>query len=594
MKLSSLKYIGAVGLLWLSAMLAAYPRYVSADAAVETKKTPAAGTEQAAAPGSAGSYLAARFAHDRGDASAASYYFSHSLGHNPYDENLMKQAIRTHVLAGRMEDAARVAENLVALYDGTQLSHLVLLAEGLRAGKVDVARQHLDKTDPYGLFSVIQPLLQAWVALGETGKPAPVPVSEHIGKLQVFDPLIAFQNALVFDAGGDNDNARTYYKQVAQDLTGTNYRVLLPLLNFYARQGEKETARAIFDQYVKENRASQLTDGLSFEQALSDAVRKDGKPFAANAAEGVAEALFALAGMLYGENVTTETQLYLQLALRLRTDMPDALLILGSIMEERGDAAQATAYLDRIAKGGPVYRRAQLRKAFLLSSQNHAPEALTLLKDLRKEFQASPDVLVAQGDVERKLSRFDRAAESYTQALELDGKKLQEHEWPILFARGISYERDGEWEKAEADFRAALELYPDQPDVLNYLGYSWLMKGTHLEKAKSMLEQAVAERPEDAHIIDSMGWALYLLADYNGALDYLEQAVNLMPSDPVVNDHYGDALWQVGRRNEARFQWERALYFGPESEEQREKIEAKLKSGLASTASPGRISAARN
>ena len=376
-------------------------------------------------------------------------------------------------------------------------------------------------------------------------------------------------------------------------MSGTSYRVLLPLLNFYQRQGDTKAAKDIFSQYVEENNAAQVTDGLTFEKALADAVRKDGKPFAANATEGVGEALFALAGMLYGESVTAETQLYLQLALRLRPEMSDALLMLGSIMEEREDFKQAMTYYERIPRGGPVYRRAQVRIAFLMAAEGKGEKALTLLEALQKEFPGSPDILVSQGDVYRKLSRFDDATDAYTRALELGGSTLREHQWPILFARGISYERDGDWQRAEGDFNKALELYPDQPDVLNYLSYSWLMKGTNLDKAKAMLEKAVSERPEDAHIIDSMGWALYLLGDYPGAIEYLEQAVNLMPGDPVVNDHYGDALWQIGRRNEARFQWERALYFRPE-EEDRVKIKAKLKSGLAVKEAPTHISSARN
>ncbi len=591
-----LKYAAFTAFLAISVSLAAFPRYVSADTTTESTADKKQNIQQGAEVrnyGKAGSYLAARYARDNGDATAASYFFAHSLGHSPYDEGLMKQAVRTHVLAGRMDDAVRVAENLSALYDGTQLSHLVLLIDGLRNNKLDAARSHLESTEEYGLFSVVQPILKSWITFAQTGKPEEISVSEHLSKLQVFDGMLAFQNALILDVAGQPEKARSYYDQVAQDTHGMNYRAVLALLDFYRRQGDTAAVDALYERYQTENRSNPLTEGATKEQMLKEAQGENGAPMIANARDGVAEALFTLAGMLYGENVTAETQLYLQLALYLRPGMQEAMLMLGSIMEDRGDDDKAIAIFDAIAPQGPVYRRAQVRKAFLLAAQEKTGQAMSLLEDLQKRYPLSPDILISQGDIYRKQSRFDRAADAYTDALELSGKERTESQWPILFARGISYERDGEWDKAEADFKQALAIYPDQPDVLNYLGYSWLMQGTNLAKAKDMLEQAVAERPEDAHIIDSMGWALYMLGDYNGALKYLEQAVNMMPGDPVVNDHYGDVLWQLGRRNEARFQWERALHFGPE-EDERGKIETKLKSGLAAKATSARISAAQN
>lgn len=534
--------------------------------------------------GEVGSYLAGRYARQRGDADAASYYFSHSLANDPYDENLMKQAVRTHVLAGRVEDAAHIAGNLSALYDGTQVSHLVLLAHSMRNNDFATARKELLAMEGFGLFSVIQPVLEGWVSFAESGTVKPIVLNEHIKQLMVFDPFITFQNALLFDVAGNVGEAQKYYEAATQDISGMSYRNLLTMMDFYRRYGHEEKARALFDRYVVENRTTQVVEGETYETVIKDLQRADGKPFIASAVEGLAEELFAVAGMLYGENVTAETQLYLRLALYLRPDMAEGQLMLGSILEEEGTPQKALAFYDAIADTGPLNRRAQIRKAFILAEMNRSGEALKLLEGLTEKYPQSADVRITQGDVYRKESQFSKAVESYSAALEIKGEKLEEYHWPILYARGISYERDGEWDKAENDFKAALALYPDQPDVLNYLGYSWLMKGTNLEQAKQMLEQAVAERPEDAHIVDSMGWALYKLGDYKGALEYLEQAVDLMPSDPVVNDHYGDALWRNGRHTEARFQWDRALFFKPEDVD-RERIEAKLKSGLADDAS---------
>lgn len=533
--------------------------------------------------GEAGSYLAGRYARRVGDADAASYYFSHSLSSDPYDENLMKQAVRTHVLAGKIDDAARIADNLAALYDGTQVSHLVLLARALRNHDLAKARHELAGMEEFGLFSVVRPVLEAWVSFAETGKAKPITLNEHIKQLEVFDSLVTFQNALLFDAAGDRENAQRYYELAAEDISGLSYRNLLAALNFYRRQGQEERARAVFDRFTAENRAAQEVEGESYETVAGESRRADGKPLVASAAEGLAEELFAMAGMLYGENVAAEVQLYLRLALYLRPDMGEGKLMLGAILEGQGMPQKALAFYDTVADAGPLHCRAQIRKAFVLAEMHRPGEALTLLAALAERYPGNAELWITRGDIHRSEGQFAKAAEAYSAALEVKGERLEAYHWPILYARGISYEREGDWERAEKDFKAALALYPGQPDVLNYLGYSWLMKGVNLDEAKKLLEQAVAERPEDAHIVDSMGWAMYKLGDYSAALDYLEQAVDLMPSDPVVNDHYGDALWRIGRRMEARFQWDRALHFCPE-EGEREKIEGKLKSGLAQDA----------
>ena len=132
---------------------------------------------------------------------------------------------------------------------------------------------------------------------------------------------------------------------------------------------------------------------------------------------------------------------------------------------------------------------------------------------------------------------------------------------------------------AEESFKKALELRPDQPYVLNYLAYSWVEKGLHLDEASEMLRNAREQRPNDAYIIDSVGWVHYQLGAYDNAVIDLEEAVELLPQDPIVNDHLGDAYWQVGRKREARFQWNRSLSPDPEPDTI-SIIENKIKFGL--------------
>jgi Flp pilus assembly protein TadD len=204
---------------------------------------------------------------------------------------------------------------------------------------------------------------------------------------------------------------------------------------------------------------------------------------------------------------------------------------------------------------------------------------VALLEEMALREPERPDPLVTMGDLLRGEDRFAEAEAAYTRALERLPVIEQRH-WRLLYARGIAYERTKRWPQAESDLVKALELEPEQPFVLNYLGYSWVDQGLNLDRAKAMLHRAVELRPEDGFIVDSLGWAYYRLGDLDKAVTYLERAVELEPGDPVINDHLGDAYWRVGRQREARFQWRRALTFEPEADLV-PTIQAKLANGLA-------------
>ena len=192
---------------------------------------------------------------------------------------------------------------------------------------------------------------------------------------------------------------------------------------------------------------------------------------------------------------------------------------------------------------------------------------------------ARADVLVKLGDILRSNKRFGESVEAYDMAIEHIGA-IKERHWILLYSRGIALERSKQWSRAEKDFLAALKLHPNQPYILNYLGYSWVDQGINLDRAKAMIERAVKLRPNDGYIVDSLGWALFRIREFPVAVQHLERAVELRPQDPTINDHLGDAYWRVGRRNEARFQWHRSLSLGPEPD-QAVRIRSKIKDGLA-------------
>jgi tetratricopeptide (TPR) repeat protein len=292
----------------------------------------------------------------------------------------------------------------------------------------------------------------------------------------------------------------------------------------------------------------------------------------------MAEAYAALAGALRSQGSADFALILSQLALRLRPGLATALVLTSDALADGGHDEQALAALDRVSAEDPLAPVVGLRRAALLDKLDRTEEAVALLRRLAEAYPAMPQPPARLGDLLRRRNRFAEAAQAYDQALERSGTGGAQ-QWPLLYARGIARERSGDWARAEADLLRALELSPEQPYVLNYLGYTWAEQGKNLDRAKAMLLRATELRPQDGNIADSLGWVLFRLGDLPGAVTWLEKAVELEPRNSTVNDHLGDAYWATGRQREGRFQWRRALTMEPEPEEL-VKIEGKLRDGL--------------
>ncbi|MFO1241709.1 MAG: tetratricopeptide repeat protein [Rickettsiales bacterium] len=536
--------------------------------------------------GKAGSYLAARYASRHQDNQKASYFLSHTLEHDPYNTGLMGKVIRQYVLSGDIDNAVKVAENSASLNEKNNLLHLLLFVNAVKKDDNANAKLHLDAIDGFGLNAITKPFYEAWLSYQATHNVKEIKPAIEL-KNSFYDALKYYQQALIYDLSGDMRKASLYYELATKKPDQDPYRVIVAAVDFYRRQGDLERARGLYKSYQQESDGNLIADTADADQLMKELSSHGNKKLVSSPSEGVAEVLLNIAHLLATEQVTPETMVYIRLALYLRPEFPEAELLMGNILEEQGQYEQAIAAYDRIPSGTQMFRRGQIRKAFSLDSLGRTDEGLSLLESMANQYSKPSDIYMSIGDLFRRKENYAAATDAYTSAIKAIGS-LERHHWPLLYARGICYEQAGNWPKAEADFNQALKLEPDQPDVLNYLAYSWLVQGNKIKDAQKMLERAVAERPDDANIIDSLGWASYLQGNYQEALEYLEQAVELMPHDPTVNDHYGDALWQLGRHTEARYQWERALYYKPKAEADRVRIEQKMKTGVASSSSDAR------
>jgi len=387
-----------------------------------------------------------------------------------------------------------------------------------------------------------------------------------------FSALHDLHAALVLDLGGRKDEAAKHYAKLVDK--EAPLRVVQLVGNFYERNGRKDDARKLYEAFRADNPESLMIEPKL--KALDEG--KTAAPVVGDAKQGLAEALFDLGSALHHEGAEETALLFGRIALHLRPELTLARLMIGDIMESRDHHADALTEYKALEKDPVLGWAARLRAAESLGRLERNDEAIAALEQLSTERPERTDALVRLGDLYRTVKRYDEAASAYTKALERIGKPEERH-WAVLYARAMSYDKIDRWPDAERDLQAALALKPNEAYLLNYLGYSWVDRGLHLDKAKGMVEKAVELRPKDGYIIDSLGWALYRLGDFEGAVTKLERAVELKPTDATINDHLGDAYWRVGRRNEARFQWNRALRTADE-EPLKEQIRAKLDKGL--------------
>jgi len=302
------------------------------------------------------------------------------------------------------------------------------------------------------------------------------------------------------------------------------------------------------------------------------------RSFARNAKEGIAEVLFNIGGVLQDESDPVVGLIYARGAEAVWPQHMNAVMMAADYLERLGRLELATTAYESVPETDSLYADAQMARAEALRVSGATEAGISALEALATRFPDRPMVLAALGDALRRDQQMAAAESAYSRALE-SFDAGHPSTWFVLYTRGITRERQGKWPEAEADFRASLDLNPDHPSVLNYLGYSLVEKQAKLDEALAMIETAVAERPQSGAIVDSLGWAQFRLGRYEDAVRNMERAAQLEPVDPVITDHLGDALWAVGRKIEAEFQWRRALSFEPE-EQEADRILRKLEVGL--------------
>ena len=534
-------------------------------------------SQQAVADGFSGAYLAGRQALYDSNFEAAASYYTKALTRDPGNAEIVEDVIMANISLGNVEKAAIIARKLEADGHQSQVAQMALAALDARDQDYAALIKRID--DGRHMGELLDQLVRGWAKLG---------AGDMTAALKDFDAAVEgkgsrafglYHKALALAHVGDLEAAEAIFSDPAPGSLVQTRRGVIAYVQVLSQMGRGTEALAVMKdrfgtssdpEIAAMTKALEAGDNLKFDMVSSPT-------------DGVSEVYFSIAGALLSDAPSSDTLMFARVAQFLKPQHVDAALLVAQVLERMGQHEAASKAYRTVPQDHPAFHVAELGRADTLRSEGKDDAAIEVLEQLTKTHADLPVVHTARGDLMRALERFDEAITSYDKALELRGDAAS-NDWFIYYTRGIAQDRVGNWQASEADFRQALKISPEQPNVLNYLGYSLVEKNRKLDEALEMIERAVAKSPDSGYIIDSLGWALFKLGRFEEAVPYMERAAELMSIDPIVNDHLGDVYWAVGRKLEAEFQWKRALSFvdyGDAAQEaEPERIRRKLDFGL--------------
>ena len=524
-----------------------------------------------------GSYIAGQFAEKEGDFKNASYYYIDLISRGDSEREIITRSIIYAALAGNFEIATAISRKIDDLQLNYPVANLIIFAEAVKKReKSEILRafERHKKNFPE-IFKIVT---EFWILIIDNKKDEALRLINSISinneaQLQI----INYNQLLAYVYFNEYEQAKTLYENMEFSNFLFDSESALALVQYFQKYNESGVSESIISKawsasengYYIQAFKNKLSSG-----GVSDAVRIT--PY-----KQIAEVFFRWSQSIKrgAENIINKS-FYLSLANFADPTSSFLKFNLATILSDTGNYGLSKEILDNFSNDDVFFMDSIVENSFAIEQLDNNESALEYIEQSIFDGYANARLLKTYGSLQRSMSLFQEAIKSYTKAIEVAKREMNtEAIWPILFLRGISFERSKNWTLAESDFINALELSPDQPQVLNYMGYSLLERKEKLDQALKMIILAAEKSPDSYHIIDSLGWAYYKKGDFGKALLYLEKAMEIESTDPIVNDHLGDVLWMLGRKREAKFQWKKSLSFNPESVDQKN-TEDKLKFGL--------------
>ncbi|MBB4953832.1 tetratricopeptide (TPR) repeat protein [Agrobacterium vitis] len=530
-----------------------------------------------------GAYLAARTANSDRDFANAVPLYEKALRFQPDDLEIRESLMLSLFMAGRFDEAVKYAYEL---RKDKAVDRITTIARGLKAIQdkdYKSAEKILAYKGPNDLDRLTNALLVAWAKAGAGRTKEAMADLDKLKGPSWYGVFKNYNAGVMAAIKGDTVKARNYLTSVVTDREGgatapdTFLRAVIALATLEAKDGNKQKA---LDTIAA---GEALINNYAPFKAMRERIEKGNVPeqVVTTVQEGAASVLFSLGGALNRQGAQDTVALYLQLSRALAPKSADMLIMLGGIAEGNKQTDLAISYYKDVPADSPMLRISEMQLGIALAETGKVDEAKAHLKALIASDPTDIRSYLAYGSVLSDSKDYAEMAANYDRAVDILGPTPDKNQWPVFFQRGIAYERLKQWEKAEPNFKKALEMNPNQAQVLNYLGYSWVDRNTNLEQGLEMIKKAVELKPDDGYIVDSLGWAYFRLGRFDEAVTELERAVQLKAGDATINDHLGDAYWRVGRKLEATFQWRQALAFKADPElDLTAKIQEKLENGL--------------
>ena len=506
-----------------------------------------------------GALLSAQVAEGDNDSAAMIAYYRQALAFDPGSVDFEQKLMVSLLSDGRFDEALPLAEKLKAVPEAERISRVALAIDAASKKNWSGAETYLKLALQSDLDRLVTGLMTGWVKLGAGDvKDATKSIAELKGP-EWYDLFKQIHKALILDAGGDKVAAAVAYEEAANSPDASAapeswLRMMESYARLDAKDGKPKEASGVLDRAMEI--APERPSLLALKKSI--AAGETIEPMLVSPSDGMAEVLLGLGVAIRRDGAEGFSKLYLQLALAAKPESDVALIQLASIAEALDQQEAAIANYNAVSAKSPFKRGAELQAGLNLADLEKVDEAVKQLTSLVDADPTDTRAYLALGGVHSSNKDYKSAAIVYDKAATAIGTP-DRNDWNLFYQRGIAHERTKNWPAAEASFKEALKLFPEQPQVLNYLGYSWVDRNENLDEALDMIRKAVELRPEDGYIVDSLGWAYYRLGKFDEAVAELENAIRLRPEDATINDHLGDAYWRVGRVLEARFQWQHSL-----------------------------------
>ena len=526
-----------------------------------------------------GNYLAGRVAHIRQEYDVASKYYVKTIERGFVNDDILNKTYIILASQGNIDEAVKYANMSRDKGDKNNFIDVINAVHLFKQNNYKDARKQLERINEKTYKNLISPLFNAWSYVGENNYNKATNELQKISSAEEMKTVYNLHRGLVAEIFGYEQEAEGFYNKIINDkTTDMSFRALQIISNFLVRQGQKEKALSLITKYYG---SSNMKEMLS---SLNDKIKSGDERTSAivkTADIGVSEVFLEVALLFKAVPVGYDyAQMYMAISQYFNPNNDIAKIAMADICEERQMYNQANKYYDSISKKSEMYYPAQIKKANNLSNEKKYDAAVKVLKKLLRNNPNNFQILSNLGDILRMSNNQPDAIKYYKEALKSIFYESEKH-WPLYYALAVSYDRNNEWNKAEENLKKALDLSNRHPQVLNYLGYSWLKNNINVDKAASLILEAYEKEPNDGIIMDSLGWVYFKTGDYKNAISYLEKASELNPQNAIISDHLGDAYWLGGRKNEAIFLWKQSLHQKENQEELNPRvIKHKIQNGL--------------